>query len=126
MSAAEGLAAALVETVDCEVAKVGTFFCALMSHEPKSHEQHPELSGCHIQAFELEKELSREGREARALALRFRDQTAGWVVAARRGDAVMRDFGDHETFLQAIQDDMAEVAMLVQQLCQVGGLDMAS
>ena len=71
------------------------------------------------QAFEQEKELSREAKEVRLLAAKFRDQTAGWVAAARRADAVMRDFGDHETFLQAIQDDMADVATMLQRISQV-------
>ena len=72
-----------------------------------------------IQAFEQEKELSREAKEARLLAAKFRDQTAGWVAAARRADAVMRDFGDHEAFLQAIQDDMADVTSMLQRISQV-------
>ena len=79
----------------------------------------PKAAAPPAQAFELEKELSKEGREARALAVRFRDQTAGWVAAARLADAVMRDFGDHDLFLQAIQEDMREVASLLQQLCEV-------
>lgn len=37
-----------------------------------------------LQAFELEKELSREAKEARALANKFKDQTSPWIAAARR------------------------------------------
>jgi hypothetical protein len=38
----------------------------------------------------------------------------------------MRDFGDHDMFLQAIQDDMREVASLLQQLCKVFTFPLAS
>ena len=36
------------------------------------------------QAFELEKQLSKEAKEARALAVKFKDQTSSWIAAARR------------------------------------------
>lgn len=37
-----------------------------------------------LQAFELEKQLSKEAKEARALAIKFKDQTSGWIAAACR------------------------------------------
>lgn len=86
---------------------------------PKPFSSRDRPDHAHTQAFEQEKELSREAREARVLAAKFRDQTAGWVAAARRADAVMRDFGDHETFLQAIQDDMADIVSMLQRIDQV-------
>ncbi|KAK9905710.1 hypothetical protein WJX75_004967 [Coccomyxa subellipsoidea] len=59
IASAEALTSSLVEAVDSEVSK----------------------------AFELEKQLSKEAKEARALAVRFKDQTSTWIVAARRADA---------------------------------------
>ncbi len=72
-----------------------------------------------MQAFQQEKELSREAKEARNLAHRFRDVTAGWVSAAQRADKVLRDYGDYETFLQTIVDDITEVDTMLHELHQL-------
>ncbi|CAL5224939.1 g7708 [Coccomyxa viridis] len=86
----EKLAGALVDAVDSQVSK----------------------------AFQQEKDLSREAREARNLASKFRDQTAGWISAAQRADKVLRDYGDYETYLQTIVSDMTEVQSMLQELAQ--------
>lgn len=72
-----------------------------------------------MQAFQQEKDLSREAKEARILASKFRDQTAGWISAAQRADKVLRDYGDYETFLQTIVDDMTDVEAMLQELAQL-------
>ncbi|CAL8472354.1 g11897 [Coccomyxa elongata] len=73
IKSADALASTLVEAVDSEVS----------------------------QAFELEKQLSKEAKEARALAIKFKDQTSGWIAAACRADAVLREFGDAEQYLRS-------------------------
>ncbi|BDA47189.1 probable biogenesis of lysosome-related organelles complex 1 subunit [Coccomyxa sp. Obi] len=88
IKSAEALASTLVEAVDSEVS----------------------------QAFELEKQLSKEAKEARALAVKFKDQTSGWIAAACRADAVLREFGDAEQYLRVIEGDMRDVARMLQQL----------
>lgn len=71
-----------------------------------------------MQAFQQEKDLSREAKEARNLASKFRDQTANWISAAQRADKVLRDYGDYETYLQTIVNDMTEVQSMLQELAQ--------
>lgn len=53
------------------------------------------------------------------LASKFKDQTAGWVSAAQRADKVLRDYGDYETYLQTIVNDMTEVQSMLQELAQL-------
>jgi hypothetical protein len=72
-----------------------------------------------LQAFQQEKELSKEAKEARNLAHRFRDVTASWVSAAQRADKVLRDYGDYETFLQTLITDMTEVDTMLRELHQL-------
>ena len=73
---------------------------------------------CRTQAFQQEKDLSREAKEARNLASKFRDPTAGGIHAAQRADKVLRDYGDYETYLQTIVNDMTEVQSMLQELAQ--------
>jgi hypothetical protein len=50
------------------------------------------------------------------LAVKFKEQTVGWVAAAKKADAVLRSFGDYETYLEVIEEDMKDVVDQLQQL----------
>ena len=115
---------AFVESVDSQVSKVRHAAAALYISQPGAllHPRGSTLIPCipsPMQAFQQEKELSREAKEARNLAHRFRDVTAGWVSAAQRADKVLRDYGDYETFLQTIVNDMTEVDTMLHELHQL-------
>jgi hypothetical protein len=115
---------ALVESVDSQVSKVRHAAAAMCIKPTRcfatSMGIYAHTSHClPMQAFQQEKELSREAKEARNLAHRFRDVTAGWVSAAQRADKVLRDYGDYETFLQTIVDDMTEVDTMLHELHQL-------
>ncbi|CAK0787741.1 hypothetical protein CVIRNUC_010963 [Coccomyxa viridis] len=91
IASGEALTSAFVEAVDSQVSK----------------------------AFQQEKDLNREAKDTRALAGKFKDQTAGWVSAAQRADKVLRDYGDYETYLQTIVGDATEVVVMLEELAQL-------
>lgn len=134
----EKLVSALVDAVDSQVSKVRnkafsayrTFWpvlleqfvsivCADNKHSIVFCSPHLHHKSAPLQAFQQEKDLSREAKEARVLASKFRDQTADWVSAAQRADKVLRDYGDYETYLQTIVNDMTEVQSMLQELAQL-------
>lgn len=60
------------------------------------------------------------------MATRLKEQTSSWVTAANKAETVLRSFGDYETYLHAIEDDMKEVAEMLQQLSQAAAAKHAA
>ena len=84
----------------------------------KDPERLLERDACTVQAFQKQKAIGEEIRAVRRLSKRFVEQTQRWGGAVRKCDAALRELGDFQNYLGVIDQEMEELAGLIERAAE--------